>query len=158
MVIEINRFTVPALNPFQKVIWAGLIPLMRAVKWLSIAQQKQADATRKPAYNPAVSSPFARIAAATSMMMNEYHPDALKWSRNKSIPSNAVATSSKFNQRDTDAAGDILKPKRKRTGPDIPPKKIDPDKRNPDFLSIFHGQENTFCLNRKGNTPNDAPR
>jgi hypothetical protein len=95
--------------------------------------------------------------AAASMMPKEYHPKAVKWSRNKMIPSNAVATSSKFSQRETDAAEANLNPKRNKIGPSNPPNTTDPSKKSLEFLSIFHGRENAFCIKINGKTPNEAP-
>jgi len=41
------RLADPATRPFQNVLSEGVIPSMRAVKWLSNPQKRQASATSR---------------------------------------------------------------------------------------------------------------
>ena len=68
------RLTDPATRPFQNVLSAGVIPSMRAVKWLSNPQKRQARATSRADSTAARPPPPVSIIDAAKIPLKATHP------------------------------------------------------------------------------------
>lgn len=121
-----TKLTDPATKPFTKVTVCGEAPSTNAVRWLSIAQQMQAAVINKPAAIPADPSPAEVTIPAMMVRITPIHAGLSSESRKNMTPKMAVATSSMFNQMETDAALAVFKPASRSTGPRKPPKKMMP--------------------------------
>ncbi len=152
------RLNVPATTPFHKVVWAGVIPSMSAVKWLSNPQQRQPAATRLTERMLAPPSPAAKSSEASNVPPAASQPRFVRCSRNTKCPRITVATNSRFSHRDTVPDLATLSPSRSNSGPRIPPRITAPVSSKSVRRPACHGGRKDLLRMTTGRMPTAAPR
>lgn len=122
----IRKFTDPAKMPFIKVTVWGDAPSVKAVRWLSKAQQMQAAVMSNAEVIPEGPWPKEETTPAISVSATPIHVFLSSFSLKTNSPIIAVATNSIFNQIETEAAFAVFSPANKNKGAINPPKKIMP--------------------------------
>lgn len=114
--------------------------------------------TNIPAFKPVTSS--LREMSIPDNMVNKTPTNAYldKCSLKNSTPNRAVATSSKFNQMETDVEFALFKPANKNRGPNIPPNVIIPSNFRPLFFSKAGRKSALKFLTIYGRNTSAAPK